>query len=171
MLHNSGLLCPSFSSCSSPKRYISFTVLLSSFSLHSSSKIPMALLYRRPGVATAIPIADSTPEHFGTRIFFIPIASAKAQQWRPPDPPKASITNSRGSIPRSRETSFNACSIFSLTTSITPSATFSKSGSPRSKDKREKAALVASIFSSICPPSFIPAGRRPKKTLASVTVI
>ena len=68
------------------------------------------------------PTADSTPARGGTTTAAIPRASASAQAWSGPAPPKATRARPRGSTPRSTVTVRTARSMAASTTATTPPA-------------------------------------------------
>ena len=72
--------------------------------------------------AASNPTAESTPARGGTMTAGMPSASASAQAWRGPAPPKATSASSVGSTPRATDTARSACSMAASTTSITPAA-------------------------------------------------
>ena len=101
----------------------------------------------------------------------MPSACASSQACSPPAPPKATSVKSRGSWPRSMETTRSARSMLAFTTRTTPSANCSSV----SRDlclpaiAREPASRVRRS-SANSPPRKRSACKRPSSRLASVTV-
>ena len=92
--------------------------------------------------AARSPIAAVTPAAAGRITRGIPSARASRQPCTGPEPPKATSVRSRGSRPRSIETTRVASSMFVFTIAWTPHAA-SASGSPRGRATFASSARAA----------------------------
>ena len=111
---------------------------------------------RRSSLATS-PSAESTPAASGTSTVSMPSSSASAQAWSGPAPPNATSAKSRGSWPRSTETTRSARSISAFTTRSTACGSMPANASLRGCAVEHEPARQL-------------AGRRPSRRFASVTV-
>ena len=118
--------------------------------------------------AAKSPCAQRTPGLGGTRMRDMPSSSARAQPWSGPAPPKGTSVKSRGSCPRSTETTRIAPTMLLLAMARMPLAASSRL-SFKGRAMRSIAARAKCASSFIRPPSKV-SGKWPNTRCASVTV-